>query len=64
MITQPLLRGQKIAKANQVRRIDSHSYIVKFQASNNEYDVLSTELGWICSCPTTSLGASYQSILG
>jgi len=28
MITQRLLRGQNIAKANQVRRIDSHSYKV------------------------------------
>jgi putative transposase len=51
MINQRLQRGQEIAKANQIRRIDSNTYIVKSQSSINEYDVLSTELGWICSCP-------------
>jgi putative transposase len=52
MINQRLQRGQEIAKANQIRRIDPNTYIVKSQSnSNNEYNVLSTELGWICSCP-------------
>jgi putative transposase len=52
MINQRLQRGQEIAKANHIRRIDSNTYVVKPQSiSNNEYDVLSTELGWICSCP-------------
>ena len=45
-------RGQKIAELpNQIQRIDEHSYKVKSQSGNGEYDVLSTEVGWICSCP-------------
>jgi transposase-like protein len=53
MINQRLQRGQEIAKANQIRRIDSNTYVVRSQSSSNNeyYDVLSTELGWICSCP-------------
>jgi len=51
MINQRLQRGQEIAKANQIRRIDSNTYVVKSQSSNYEYEILSTELGWICSCP-------------
>jgi putative transposase len=49
-----LQRGQDIAnKSNQIRRIDPNTYVVKSQSSSNNeyYDVLSTELGWICSCP-------------
>lgn len=34
-----------------VKRLDTHFYKVKSQSGNGEYDVLSTELGWICSCP-------------
>jgi putative transposase len=44
-------KGQSIAKLNgQIKRIDEHSYRVKSQSSDNEYDVLNTELGFICSC--------------
>jgi transposase-like protein len=44
-------KGNDIAKADgQVKRIDEHSYKVKSQTSDNEYDVLNTELGFICSC--------------
>jgi transposase-like protein len=47
-----LQRGQEIAnKANQITRVDENTYKVKSQSSNNEYDVISTEKGWICSCP-------------
>ena len=34
-----------------MKRIDAHSYIVKSQSGNGEYDVVSGELGWLCSCP-------------
>lgn len=45
-------RGQKIATAEgQVRRIDEHTYKVHSQSGDFWYDVLSGELGWICSCP-------------
>jgi transposase-like protein len=45
-------KGQAIAKTNgRVSRIDEHTYKVKSQSSNGEqYDVLNTELGFICSC--------------
>jgi hypothetical protein len=40
MINQRLQRGQEIAKANQIRRIDSNTYVVKSQSSNYEYEIL------------------------
>jgi transposase-like protein len=44
-------KGQEIAKTNgHVIRIDDYTYRVKSQSSDNEYDVLNGELGWICSC--------------
>ncbi len=44
-------RGRLIAETdNQIRRIDEHTYRVKSQSGNGEYDVLFTELGMICSC--------------
>ncbi|HLN35033.1 MAG TPA: DDE-type integrase/transposase/recombinase [Nitrososphaeraceae archaeon] len=40
-----------IANSNShISRIDDHSYKVKSQSSNNQYDVFSTESGWSCSC--------------
>jgi putative transposase len=45
-------RGKVIAEIpNQITRVDEHSYKVKSQSGNGEYDVISTEVGWICSCP-------------
>ena len=45
-------RGKKIAeKQDQIKRIDSHYYLVKSQSQNKYYDVISTEQGWECSCP-------------
>ncbi len=45
-------RGQAIAGADgQVRRIDEHCYRVHSQSRDAEYDVVSTETGWNCSCP-------------
>lgn len=46
------MRGKEIAMLeNQIKRIDDYSYKVKSQSSKGFYDVSSTELGWICSCP-------------
>lgn len=51
MNNERLQRGQELAnKPNQIRRIDETSYKVKSQSSDNEYDVMNTELGWLCSC--------------
>lgn len=45
------LKGQTIAQLNnQVRRIDEHSYTVKSQSGNGDYQVFAGELGWLCSC--------------
>ncbi|MFH0896736.1 MAG: DDE-type integrase/transposase/recombinase [Candidatus Bathyarchaeota archaeon] len=44
-------RGSEIANLNQVQRVDNSSYKVKSQSNNGEYEVLNSEVGWICSCP-------------
>ncbi len=45
------IRGQAIAQIEgQVRRIDEHAYIVNSQSGNGQYEVLRTEVGFICSC--------------
>ncbi|MDE1816886.1 MAG: transposase, partial [Thaumarchaeota archaeon] len=45
-------KGEQIASTqDQIRRIDAHHYKVKSQSGNGEYDVISTESGWNCSCP-------------
>jgi transposase-like protein len=37
--------------SDQIKRIDINEYQVNSQSGNGVYDVLSTESGWICSCP-------------
>jgi putative transposase len=45
-------KGLTIAQLQgMVIRIDENTYKVKSQSSNSLYDVISTELGWSCSCP-------------
>jgi putative transposase len=45
-------KGLTIAQLQgMVIRIDENTYKVKSQSSNNQYDVISTEAGWSCSCP-------------
>jgi transposase-like protein len=45
-------KGEAIAKVeSNVRRVDQNEYRVKSQSGKGEYVVLSTELGWNCSCP-------------
>lgn len=51
-ITNPReIKGREIAGIeNQIKRVDEGSYLVNSQSRNGIYEVLSTELGWICSC--------------
>jgi putative transposase len=52
LVNQRLQRAQEIAnKPNQITRLDDNTYKVKSQTGNGEYDVISGELGWLCSCP-------------
>jgi len=45
-------KGKEIAQNNnQVKRIDAHHYQVQSQSNNGQYDIVSTESGWNCSCP-------------
>ena len=47
-----ITRGAAIAsKPNQIVRIDDLTYTVRSQSSNKVYELMSTEHGWICSCP-------------
>jgi transposase-like protein len=42
----------QIAKLpNQIKRIDSNSYVVKSQSNNGEYHVSKEANGWVCKCP-------------
>lgn len=46
------MKGEEIARQfGWVRRLDEFSYKVHSQRKDAEYDVLSTETGWSCSCP-------------
>ena len=45
-------RGQAIyEKQGQIERSDDARYFVRSQSSQDRYEVLSTERGWVCSCP-------------
>ena len=45
-------RGKEIAnKHDQIKRIDEFTYKVRSQTTNNLYDIIKTELGWVCNCP-------------
>lgn len=45
--------GKEIAlnPNQQILRINDYTYHVKSQTTKREYDVISTESGWICTCP-------------
>ena len=45
-------KGKEIATNpnQQIFRINDHHYKVKSQTTKSEYDVVSTESGWICNC--------------
>lgn len=36
---------------NNVKRIDDNNYEIKSNSSDNVYSILTTEIGWVCSCP-------------
>jgi len=45
-------KGIEIAKKeDQIERIEDHYYKVKSQTADRIYDVVNTEIGWVCSCP-------------
>jgi len=45
-------RGMQIAKLeNQIKRMDSSTYIVKSQSNNGDYHVSKDANGWRCECP-------------
>jgi uncharacterized protein YydD (DUF2326 family) len=46
------VKGQEMAKqVDCLKRIDDYTYQIKSQSSNNIYEVNTTELGFVCSCP-------------
>ena len=45
-------KGKIIAeKQDQIKRVSDGYYLVKSQTKDKQYDVISTEKGWECSCP-------------
>ena len=34
-----------------IKRISELKYVLKSQSGNGDYDVNSSDLGWLCSCP-------------
>lgn len=46
------MRGQAIAEVEaNVKRVDKYEYRVKSASGKGEYQVIESELGWLCSCP-------------
>ena len=37
--------------SDAIKRISESVYKVKSQNGNGDYDVSSTDLGWVCTCP-------------
>lgn len=50
-------RAQLITR-DQIKKIDNYTYKVKSQNSDNWYDVISTESGFVCSCPDSTFRKS------
>ena len=45
-------KGKQIAeRQDQIKRISDGYYLVNSQTKDKQYDVISTEKGWECSCP-------------
>ena len=59
-------KGEAIAQTfGAVRRIDATTYAVRSQSGNGEYQVISGEMGWICSCPDAKFrGVKCKHIFG
>ena len=46
------LKGQEMAKQIECfKRVDDYTYRIQSQSSNKVYELNSTELGFVCSCP-------------
>ena len=46
-----------MAKLDCIKRIDDYRYRIQSQSrSNNIYEIVATESGFVCSCETTRLG--------
>lgn len=46
------MKGQVIASVeSNIKRISQNEYKVKSQSGNGDYQVISSEFGWLCSCP-------------
>ena len=46
------LKGQEMAKQIEcLKRVDDYTYRIQSQSSNKIYELNSTELGFVCSCP-------------
>ena len=46
------LKGQEMAKQIEcLKRVDDYKYRIQSQSSNKIYELNSTELGFVCSCP-------------
>lgn len=46
------VKGQQIAKLEgAIQRVNEYSYHVKSQSGKGDYEVISSEFGWACSCP-------------
>jgi transposase-like protein len=52
-------RGEAIARQfGWVKRVDEHFYKVHSQSGDFEYEVMSTEVGWVCNCPDSMFRGS------
>jgi len=43
-------KGKAIAEIHGVRRLDANSYEIASQSGKGKYCVVSSDLGWDCSC--------------
>jgi hypothetical protein len=46
------LKGQEMTKqVDCLKRVDDYKYRIQSQSNSNVYEINSTELGFVCSCP-------------
>ena len=52
-MSKQLVNREELGKQlqNQVQRIDDKTYCIKSLTSNKTYEIVSTQLGFVCSCP-------------
>ncbi|MGZ5491794.1 MAG: SWIM zinc finger family protein, partial [Nitrososphaeraceae archaeon] len=52
-MSKQLLNREELGKQlqNQVQRIDDKNYCIKSLTSKKIYEIVSTQLGFVCSCP-------------